>query len=94
MRFDRVAKWQLRMDAVAVSASLALALENIAGFEFGDDLVNGTFSDADRCGNIAQAHLGVIGQADQDVSVIGKESPRGGGFGVHLRVDEVANHFT
>lgn len=63
------------INAVTVAAPLAFSLENASGLEFGDNLVNGAFGDANGGGDVAQAHVGISSQTDEDVSVIGEESP-------------------
>lgn len=74
-RLDRVPELHVQAKDVAVAPTLPVPRDDPGGREVGDDLLDGTLGDADSGGNILQQDVRVIGEADQDVSVIGEESP-------------------
>ena len=41
-----------------------------------DDAVHSSFADADEAGDLGEAYLGVLGNADQDVGVVRQGRPR------------------
>ena len=64
-----------RLIEVAVATSLALAFD-VAGLdEVGQDSLRGSERDPDVVGDIAQPNLGVAGDAEQDLRVVGDELP-------------------
>lgn len=75
MLLDGMTERDLGMDLVVGSATAALAREVAAPLEVDDDSMSGPLRDADRRSQIAEAHLGVAGDGDQDVRVVGEERP-------------------
>ena len=72
-----VAHCGLEVEAVVVSSSDSFAAE-IAGFDqVGDDSLGGAFRDADALGEVAEACVWVAVQAEEDLRVVGEESPAG-----------------
>ena len=70
-----MAQRKLRYDLVTVSAALSLA-QHVALFdEFGDDPVRRALGDPYRGGDVAQANPRVMGDACEDVSVVGQKVP-------------------
>ena len=63
------------MEFVAVSSSVAVAFEVSGADEVGDDSLRGTFGDADCVGDVTQSHARVLGDAQQDVCVVGEKRP-------------------
>jgi hypothetical protein len=73
--FDRVTKVLVGNEPVAVAAALPDYLQ-IAGLcEVVDGLLYGALGDSDTEGNVAHTRIGCLSNADEDVRVIGKESP-------------------
>lgn len=67
--------WRVAVDHVAVPASVALPFD-VAGFdEVGQDPLGGSERDADGVGDITQASVGVAGDAEQHLRVVGYELP-------------------
>ncbi len=64
------------VDLVAIAPTDPDAFQVAAGLELTDDLRDGPVGDADQLGQIPQTELGVAGQTDQDVGVVGEERPR------------------
>ena len=85
-------KRKVAVDTVNIAAALALALENASGFQFRDDLLDGAFGDSHGIADLPQSHLGIAGEAQEDVGVVCEKRPTCGfsaglrGF-FHLRVD-------
>jgi hypothetical protein len=53
----------------------------VAGlFQIGDDALHSPLCDADQVGDVAHPNLGLSGQAEKDMGVIGQERPRGPEF--------------
>lgn len=72
---ERVAKGKLRLDLVAVPAALSLAEHIALVDQLGEDLVGAALCDPDSNGDVAQPDAGVMGDADEDVGVVGEEVP-------------------
>jgi hypothetical protein len=73
-----VAHVRVGVDSVVVSSSLSLAVD-VAGFdEVGEDALGGSFGDSDSFGDVPQPDVGVLGDSEQDLCVVGEEGP--GGF--------------
>ena len=88
--FERVAKGSVEADFVDVVAAV-LGQVDVAGFdEVMHDAVNGAFADPDLAGDLREANLGVLGDADDDVGVVGQERPRGD---VSRLLGETTGHF-
>ena len=59
------------LDPVSITPTL-LVLYDVAGFgQLGDDAERRALSDAERRGDVAEAHTGVVGDADEDSRVVG-----------------------
>ena len=70
-----VPQWSIEEDFVHVVVPVAGACD-VAGIdEVLDDAVHGSFADADEAGDLGEAYLGVLGDADQDVGVVCQERP-------------------
>ena len=70
------------VDHVAVAAAVPLALDVAALDEVGQDALRRSESDSDSIGDIAQANIGVAGDAQQYLRVVGDELPSAvGGVG-------------
>jgi hypothetical protein len=66
---------------VVVAAADALAFD-VAGFvEVGDDGLGCAFGDVEASGDVADADLGVLGDEEEGVAVVGEER-EAAGFGV------------
>ena len=72
---ERVAKGKLRLDLVVVAAALSLAEHVALVDQLGDDLVGTTLGDSDSCGDVTQADARVVGDAEEDMGVVGEEVP-------------------
>lgn len=71
----RVSHRVLLVDGVAVAAPDALGL-HVAGFdELGEDALGRAFGDADALGHVTEPDLGVLGDAQEDLGVVGEEGP-------------------
>ena len=85
-----MAQWELAEDAVNVASALALPFQHASSFKLGDDFLNRALGDADLRADVAEAHFWVLGEAQQDVGMIGEKGPtsgfwtRGNGF-FHFR---------
>ena len=74
-RFEGVAERPVEADVVNVVAS-AFRQHHIARLdEVVDDAVDGAFADADFAGDLGEAYLRVLSEADQDVGVVGQKRP-------------------
>jgi hypothetical protein len=60
---------------VVVAPALALAPHVALFDQLGEDLVGAALGDADRVGDVAQAHPGVVCDAEENVGVVGEEVP-------------------
>jgi hypothetical protein len=68
-------KRKLRDYPVTISSPLSLA-QHVALFnEVGQDLMGGALGDPDGPGNVTQADARIVGNAQQDVSVVREEVP-------------------
>lgn len=75
--FQRMPEGEVGMDLVVATATEPV-LREVAGFhQIADDAVGGAFGDSDALGDVAQARVGLPGDTEQDVSVVGKELPSG-----------------
>jgi hypothetical protein len=65
----------VELDPVVVAAAVSV-FEDVAGVhEVGDDAERGALGDAERRGDLPQPHPGVLGDAQQRLSVVGQEAP-------------------
>lgn len=74
--FQRMTQVTIGVDAVVVAASHLGALDVPAVDEVTDDELGRAGRDADLLGDRGQGLVGVGGQAQQDVRVVGQERPR------------------
>src|SRR5450755_2300456 len=66
------------LHVVAIAAAFLL-LDDVAGLgQVVDDAIGTAFRDADGGGDITEAHLGIVGDAQQRPAMIGEEHPTGG----------------
>lgn len=63
------------VDHVAVAAAMPLAMEVPGLDEVGEDALCGSERYPDRVGDVAQANVGVAGDAEQHLRVVGDELP-------------------
>jgi hypothetical protein len=71
-----VAERLVEADFVDIVAA-AFGELDVAGLdEVVDDAVSGAFADADLSGDLGQANFGILGDADQNVGVVGQKRPR------------------
>jgi AcrR family transcriptional regulator len=72
---DGLSHRQVSLDLVAIPAAVPV-LHDVAGLgQVRDDAVGGALGDAERGGDVAQAHAGVVGDAYQDLGMVGEEAP-------------------
>jgi hypothetical protein len=76
-RFEMVAQVSRRIDLVSVAPTFAMAPDETAFFQVGDDAEHSTLRDADLCGDVAKSRGRITREAKQDVGVIAQEGPRG-----------------
>ena len=63
------------VDHVAVAAAIPLPVD-VAGLDqVRQDALRGSEGDANRVGDVSQAHVGVAGDAEQHLCVVGDELP-------------------
>jgi hypothetical protein len=68
---------------VAASATISF-LDDVARFgEVSDDSKGASFRDTERGTDVPQPDPGIVGDAEQDSSVVGQEAPRSGVPGTH-----------
>jgi len=64
------------VDRVSVTASGTGGL-HVTGFgQVGDDALRGPLRDSDACSDVAEADLGVVGQAEKHLGVVRQEGSR------------------
>jgi len=71
----RVAHVAVLVDAVAVAASVALALDVSGLDEVGKDPLCGAFGDADLFGDVTEPGVWCAGDAEEHLGVVGEEAP-------------------
>ena len=76
MHQDRVPEGEIRANLVAVAAPIALVREVARLLELRDDALNRALRDAHLLREIADPALGIPGDAEQHVAVVGEEGPR------------------
>ena len=77
MCFEVVAERQSLLHQIAIAAPFAPALQVAVGFELPEDALHGTLGDADLLGDVANARVGIMRDADQHVRVVREEGPAG-----------------
>ena len=65
----------LLADAVAVAATVALALDVSGLDQVGEDALCGSLGDPDLLGNVAKPDVWRAGDADEHLRVVGEEAP-------------------
>lgn len=70
---DGMAQGTVKDDFVAVAATILGDDEVAGGAQLLDDALDGTLGDADGDGHFAHAHLGIDGNQQQHVRVVGEE---------------------
>ena len=78
MALDRMAQWQTKISLIVIATANPGPAQIPSFLQFGNDLRHGAFRDPYPIGNVAKPHLRVLHQAQQNVRMIGKESPTGG----------------
>jgi hypothetical protein len=77
--FDVLLRWvahvPVLVDAVAVAATVALALDEPRLDEVGKDALCGSLGDPDLLGNVSKPDVWRAGDAEQNLRVVGEESP-------------------
>jgi hypothetical protein len=71
----------LFVDGVTVTPAVALPGNVRADLELGHDALYGPFGDPDPIGDIPEADPRILGEAKQDVCVVGQEGPVGNSMG-------------
>ncbi len=97
--FNGVAQGLLRIELIGIAATFALSGEESGGDEFGYDFLDASFGDAHMDGDLPQEHFRLLGEAEQDMGMVGEEGPlcwgqRGSGLGQRLHVDLFRNQDT
>jgi hypothetical protein len=70
-----MAHFDVPVDPVAVSPAYPLTLDEAAVDQVGEDPLGRTLRDADVFGNVTKPDLGVAGDAEENLGVVGDESP-------------------
>jgi len=65
----------LTVDLVPISTPHTLARDETRLDEVGDDPLHRSLSDPDVLGDVAQAHVRILGDAEQDLGVVRDERP-------------------
>ena len=77
--FDVLLRWvahvPVLVDAVAVAATVALALDVSRIDEVGEDALGGSLGDPDLFGNVAKPDVWRAGDAEKHLRVVGEEAP-------------------
>jgi hypothetical protein len=73
-----MSKGKLRFDLVTVSAPMPLTQHIATVHQLGQDLVGAALRNADYSSDVAQADARIMGDAQEDVRVIGQEVPAAG----------------
>lgn len=82
---DCPAQWEIAADVVAVAPAF-LFFDDIAGVgELGDDAERAALGDAERGGDVAEAHARIVRDADERSGVVGEEAPLGHGHKTRRR---------
>jgi hypothetical protein len=77
--FDVLLRWvahvSVLVDAVAVAATVALALDVSRLDEVGEDALCGALGDPDLLGNVSKPDVWGAGDAEEHLRVVGEEAP-------------------
>ena len=63
------------LDLVAIAAAIAFFHDVLGVGEVGDDAIGAAFCDAERAGDVPQARLGIMSDAQHHPGVVGEEAP-------------------
>jgi hypothetical protein len=74
---EGVAQGCFGVDGVAIAPAFASAGDVPLVDEVGDDGLRGPLGDPDPCGDVAAADVGLLGDADENVGVVGEKRPDG-----------------
>jgi hypothetical protein len=72
---DGLGQWQVRLDVVPVTPAVFLLDQVAALDEVRDDAEGAAFGDVQAGRDVTQAHLGVVGHAQEHQGMIGQEGP-------------------
>jgi hypothetical protein len=75
VRFDRVPQRKLGVDLIAIPAAGADSLQVLAFLEVRDDPLDGTLGDSNQYRDLAERHLWVARDGQQDMPVVAEECP-------------------
>ena len=75
MTLNRVAQRMMTMHDVRVSPAVALTGDKAGGLELGHDPLHRTLRDPDPVRDVAETDLRILGEAEENVGVIGQEGP-------------------
>lgn len=70
-----MAKWAVCMHFVGIATAAAISSQVTGIFQLADYTLDGTFCDAHALGDVAEPDLGVCGETQQNVRMVGKEGP-------------------
>ena len=73
--FDCVSQWEIAHDMVVILSTDFLAEKESIFFEVNDNSLHGPFGDSNLRGNFTDYHIGLISEQNNDMGVIGEESP-------------------
>ena len=77
--FDVLLRWvahvPVLVDAVAVAATVALALDESRVDEVGEDALRGALGDPDLFGDVSKPDVWRAGDAEEHLRVVGEEAP-------------------
>ena len=73
--FERVPEPHLPTHGVAVASTFPVSSDDLGVLEVSDDLLDSALGDPHMGGDVLEQHVGIIRQADEDVSVVGEEGP-------------------
>jgi hypothetical protein len=80
VRFDPMAEVGMAIDSVGVAPTDLLPDDDARLLEVLDDPEHRSLRDADALCDVAQARIGIVREAHQDMAMVGQEGP-GGAFG-------------
>jgi hypothetical protein len=72
---ERVSKWKICMHLVTIATTLLEAADIPSVDEVSDDALSGPLGDAHEFGDIAGSQIGVSGETDQNMTMVGEEGP-------------------
>lgn len=75
MLFHRMSQGLRCVDPITVSATFTLPAQHVGLLEIEDYSLDGSFRDADLLCHVAQPHVRVVCETDQDVAVVAQQGP-------------------